>query len=111
MGMLILTQTGNSVTGAFGEWDENWTINGTARGSKLTGTVDYYEDPGTFEFNVSPNGSINGWYRPDGYEDWEDSIKFTGVKVSDSFGSPEQIGEEFGIRILAPWCLHRMAQA
>lgn len=88
MGMLILTQTGNSVTGAFGEWDENWTINGTARGSKLTGTVDYYEDPGTFEFNVSTNGSINGWCRPDGYEDWEDSIKFTGVKVSDSFGSP-----------------------
>ncbi len=88
MGMLILTQTGNSVTGTYGEWDDNYVINGTANGSKLTGTLDYYDQPGTFEFNISANGSIGGWCRPDGYEDWEDSIEFSGVKTSDSFGSP-----------------------
>ncbi|HYE83234.1 MAG TPA: Ig-like domain-containing protein [Clostridia bacterium] len=87
MGMLTLAQSGNDVSGAFGEWEDNYQLNGIAEGNKLAGTIDYYGEPGSFEFVVSPDGRIDGWCRPDGYEDWEDSIEWMGVKVSDSFGN------------------------
>ena len=87
MGMLTLVQSGSDVTGTFGEWEDNYQLNGTVNGNKLAGTIDYYGEPGRFEFVISQNGSISGWSRPDGYEDWEDSIEWAGVKLSDSFGS------------------------
>lgn len=89
MGMLALTQTGNSVSGTFGEWDDNFAINGVANGNKVSGSIDIIGEPGKFEFQVSPDGSMSGWCRPDGYEDWEDSIEWVGVKAADSFGTTD----------------------
>jgi len=86
-GMMMLSQTGNSVTGTYGEWEDNLVINGTANGNKLTGTMDTGFGPGRFEFTIAQDGSISGWSRPDGYEDWEESFQWVGVKLSDSFGN------------------------
>ena len=57
------------------------------RDSKLTGTMDTGFGPGRFEFTIAQDGSISGWSRPDGYEDWEESFQWVGVKLSDSFGN------------------------
>lgn len=86
-GMMMLLQTGNSVTGTYGEWECNMVINGTVSGNKLTGTMDTGFGQGRFELTIAQDGSISGWSRPDSYEDWEDSFEWTGVKLSDSFGS------------------------
>lgn len=86
-GMMMLTQTGNSVTGTYGEWEDNLAINGTVSGNRLTGTMDTGFGPGRFEFTIAQDGSISGWSRPDGYEAWEESFEWVGVKLSDSFGN------------------------
>ena len=86
-GMMMLSQTGNSVTGIYGEWEDNMVINGTASGNRLTGTMDTGFGQGRFDFTIAQDGSISGWSRPDGYEDWEDSFEWTGVKLSDSLGN------------------------
>ncbi len=86
-GMMMLSQTGNNVTGTYGEWEDNLVINGTANGNRLTGTMDTGFGPGRFEFTIAQDERISGWSRPDGYEDWEESFQGVGVKLSDSFGN------------------------
>jgi|GEM_PF-1132687 len=86
-GMMILSQTENRVTGTYGEWEDNLAINGTVSGNRLTGTMDTGFGPGRFEFTIAQDGSISGWSRPDGYEAWEESFQWVGVKLSDSFGN------------------------
>lgn len=87
MGMLTLIQTGNNVAGTFGEWDDNYQLYGTVSGNKLAGTIDYIGEPSSFEFTLSGDGNLNGWCRPNGYEDWEESIEWVGVKVAGSLGT------------------------
>jgi hypothetical protein len=86
-GMMMLSQTENGVTGTYGEWEDNLVINGTANGNRLTGTMDTGFGPGRFEFTIAQDGTISGWSRPEGYEDWEESFQWVGVKLSDSFGN------------------------
>jgi len=86
-GMLTLAQSGNNVSGTFGEWNYNYQLNGVVNGNKLAGTIDYYGEPSSFELTLSGDGGLRGWYRPDNYEDWEDSIEWMGVKVAGSFGT------------------------
>lgn len=86
-GMLTLAQSGNNVSGTFGEWNYNYQLNGVVNGNKLAGTIDYYGEPSSFELTLSGDGGLRGWYRPDNYEDWEDSLEWMGVKVAGSFGT------------------------
>lgn len=81
-GTMLLTQSGDKVTGVY-EADD-FAIEGTVNGSTLTGTFQEFEDKGSFEFVLSPDGTFQGERR---YQGSDESSEWTGSFITGSFGS------------------------
>ena len=82
-GIMLLTQNGNKVSGTYGDWENNFPIEGTVDGNKLTGTVIDYGNNGKVEMTLLQDGRIKArTIFIDGERIWEC------VKMSDDFGTP-----------------------
>jgi hypothetical protein len=81
-GTMLLTQNGSKVTGVY-ETDD-FAIEGTVNGATLTGTFQEYDDKGSFEFVLSPDGTFSGERR---YQGDDETSEWSGSSITDSFGS------------------------
>jgi len=81
-GTMLLTQSGNRVTGVYES--DDFAIEGTANGATLTGTFQEYDEKGSFKLVLSPDGTFRGERR---YQDDDENAEWSGSLITDSFGS------------------------
>jgi hypothetical protein len=81
-GTMILTQSGNKVTGTYES--DDYILEGTVNGNTLSGTYNEDGDIGHFEFVLIGDGTFSGRHRYEGDQEWSE---WSGRSISASHGS------------------------